>query len=679
VKIAALPPRLKGFICPDQGRILTTDCLKEGGCRMGERCASRSYLKMCSSERHWTGKPSTTQLIQGTMCSFLKLTQEYYISPDSRAFMINGTKGHKVLESCGADDEFSLIEEAFTGEDTKETGIADFLEIENGTSILGDNKVSGSYKVAKALGMTIVEEATDEVFKSGKRKGEKKTRKVLVRDESSIDRREWELQLNKYRIEFQNRGFKIDKIKIQCIVRDGGTYIARSRGVFRNVYYFEIARLDDNLVLEYFERKRKALEQALKQGYWDTPCDAQENWGGLKCSRYCEVADFCSYGRYLKQEKETEDMAIKNLSEVRRLPRLGKIRLGIKKTTSTGKEYPAEVDYFILDPATPSELENKKLIEEFQKRYGEQPKQIPIMLPVGDIDVVFPQFYKRYGKTTSLQCKGDGETAVCASAEYATGLEAIGKDEMGLPKVKCLGPDCPYQQNKQCSRVGTLNILLPELPGAGVWQIVTGSVNSIINLNSCLDYVRAVCGRFQMIPLMLERRPQEIQHTEKNGEVKKRTHYIMQITLDKPLVELQKYAMIDATKILIDLPAPDTDKEDILFLENKEINPEPVEVKVEPEPAKVGPEPAKKTPESVQGILLECKTITAKLNGKDTLRHKFRVGEEWYGTFDAVIADKASGLLNLEVWIIYESRTTKDGKPYFEMLDIKPAVVEDPI
>ena len=34
-------------------------------------------------------------------------------------------------------------------------------------------------------------------------------------------------------------------------------------------------------------------------------------------------------------------MAIKGLSEVRRLPRLGKIRLGIKKIAASGKEYPS--------------------------------------------------------------------------------------------------------------------------------------------------------------------------------------------------------------------------------------------------------------------------------------------------------------------------------------------------
>src|SRR3990167_5044454 len=109
---------LKYFICPDNQLIEVKDCLKENGCRMGERCGTRSYLQLASRERTWTGKPSTTQLIQGTLCAFLKLTKEYSVSPDQRAFMINGTKAHANLES--SDDELSLLEQKFDGEDTPE-------------------------------------------------------------------------------------------------------------------------------------------------------------------------------------------------------------------------------------------------------------------------------------------------------------------------------------------------------------------------------------------------------------------------------------------------------------------------------------------------------------------------------------------------------------------------------
>ncbi len=558
---------LRYFICPDKQKIEVKDCLKEGGCRMGNRCATRSYLQLVAKERPWTGRPSTTQLIQGTLQAFFKLTKEYAISPDARAFMIHGTKSHTNLES--SEDEFSLLEEKFDGPDVDITGISDVLEEELKKSILADYKTSGSFKVAKALGfVTIDEDIPGEVFKSGPRKGQPKKRKILIRDLAKVDMWEWELQLNKYRIEFEKKGKKVDEMKIQCCVRDGNTYIARSRGVFRNIYYFKVKRLEDNYVLAYFKKKKEALLQALKQGHWEETCTAKESWDGLKCARYCEVSEFCPYGKFLTQEKEVSDMPIKNLSEIRRLPRLGKIRLGIKVRNDAGVEYPKEVDYLILDPQTPSELENKKLIEEFHRLYGDKPKQIKIMFPVSNPDVYFPQYYKRYGKSTSLQCKGDGDVAFCGAEEFTKDLEKLplNKEEMGI-KVKCLGKECSYYKNNQCSEVGILQVLLPDMPGAGVWQIATGSFNSIVNLNSCIAYIGQVCGRAHMIPLMLERRPQEIQY-----EGKKRTHHILNINMDFRLSDLQKLANVDPTKILLELPPPETDKEDILFEENKIID-----------------------------------------------------------------------------------------------------------
>lgn len=571
---------LVGFICPDNGRICVSDCLKEGGCRMKDRCATRSYLRLASSQRPWTGKPSTTQLIAGTMCSFLKIVTDYYVSPDQRAFMIHGTKGHANLES--QEDEYSLLEEKFDGIDTDETGIADVLEVEKGLSTLVDYKTSGSYKVAKALGMVVIEEPIPgQFFKQGPRKGLQKTKKVLTHDQKAVDMWEWEWQLNKYRIEFEKRGLPVDRMKIQCIVRDGNTFIARSRGVYRNVYYFNVRRIPDEEVFEYFALKRKALLKALKQGFWNLPCNEKENWGGVKCQSYCEVAEFCPLGKYLKKEKE-DDM-IKGLSDVRRLPRAGKIRLGVKGKTDKGVEYPKEVDFFIIDPETPSPQERESVIKEFHQKYGEQPKQIPIMIPIGNHDVVFPQFYKRYGKSTLLQCKGDGETAVCSSPEYTEGLTVLDNTEMGLPRVQCFGTECPYYKARKCSRVATLQVLLPEMSGSGVWQITTGSFNSIVNLNSCLDYVKAVVGRFHMIPLLLERREQLIQ--DPNGG-SARKHYIMHINLNTPLVDLQRLGRIDPEKVMLELPEPKEDPAELVYdAEASVVTPQQEEINLGDKPA----------------------------------------------------------------------------------------------
>ena len=87
---------LREFICPDGAHVPVESCLK--GCRMGERCLTLPTLKLISKEREWNGVASTTQLLDGTMSAYLKLTKDYAVDPDSRAFMLQGTKHHKELE-----------------------------------------------------------------------------------------------------------------------------------------------------------------------------------------------------------------------------------------------------------------------------------------------------------------------------------------------------------------------------------------------------------------------------------------------------------------------------------------------------------------------------------------------------------------------------------------------------
>jgi len=295
----------KWFRCADGGKVEIDDCLKEGGCRMGNRCATPAYLRMAASQRPWTGKPSTTQLIQGTMGAWLKIVKDYSIYPDGRAFMIHGTRAHSRLEEY--QDDYTITEGKLDGADTPETGIFDALIREGGKNILVDHKTSGSFKVALALGWKSVPVLSGGEYKSGPRKGQPRTHKVLRQNDEWVDMLEWELQLNKYRLEVEKRGYPVDELRIQCIVRDGNTWIARSRGVFRNVYYFLVKKLDDAVVLDYFKTKREALCAALESGRCENACSAKENWGGIKCEKYCEVAEFCPLGQRIKKNTETRE------------------------------------------------------------------------------------------------------------------------------------------------------------------------------------------------------------------------------------------------------------------------------------------------------------------------------------------------------------------------------------
>jgi hypothetical protein len=208
-------------------------------------------------------------------------------------------------------------------------------------------------------------------------------------------------------------------------------------------------------------------------------------------------------------------MAIKGISEVRRLPRIGKIRLGIKKQTKDGKsDYPAAVDYFVCNG---DQSTSDTAAAAFHAVYGEQPKVIDVLFPTEDKDKFFPQFYRRYGKGTGLICKGDGETAV----------EMI--EGGAMQERKCEPATCEWAHKKHCRPVGSLQFLLPEVPGLGTWQIDTSSWNTIVNLNSALDFVRSLTGgRISMIPLKLVVHPKDA-----TVEGKKKVIYVLDIASDQ--------------------------------------------------------------------------------------------------------------------------------------------------
>ena len=247
---------LKRFICPDGQKIDISKCLSIKGCRMSQRCATLAFLESISFDRTWG---------------------EY-------------TKN-------------VLSEEKLSDENMQ--GIADVLEADEnkpGFYVLTDYKTWGSYKAAKAMGIiseTVEETILDDdgkpvLLKSGKNMGQPKTKqhKEIKQDDKYIDMRSEEYQLNRYRIFFERAGFPVSRIQIQIISRDGGTYIAKNRGIERNLYVIPVKRLENAYVLQFYRNLANEVTTAFKNNYIRL-CDPWENCDRRKCDGYCEVADVC--------------------------------------------------------------------------------------------------------------------------------------------------------------------------------------------------------------------------------------------------------------------------------------------------------------------------------------------------------------------------------------------------
>lgn len=215
---------------------------------------------------------------------------------------------------------------------------------------------------------------------------------------------------------------------------------------------------------------------------------------------------------------------IHGVSDRRRLPRAGKIRLGEKAISEkTGVSYPKPVDYFVWPE------EYKEVLTEL---FGERAREMDIMFPTEDLEQICPQYLKRYG-TTGLLCRGDGVVAECVNQETGEWVE-----------IECNPEECAYfsppdPAKKSCRQVMNLRFVIPQLISEGVWQLDTSSYNSIIAVNSAIDYIRGMVGRVSMIPLRLRVVPREVQ-----PDGKKKVVYVLDLRLGAQLGlrELQELA-----------------------------------------------------------------------------------------------------------------------------------------
>lgn len=189
-----------------------------------------------------------------------------------------------------------------------------------------------------------------------------------------------------------------------------------------------------------------------------------------------------------------------DLQKISRMPRLGKIRLGKKAISQkTGNEYPVETDYLVVPP-------------EVAVVYGPEPKEVDVMLPTNDITEIFPYSYTWFGQSKGVKCQGNGDIA----ARY---------DE---EKKKWVEHKCPCEKLEagECSLRGMLRVILYRVDLGGVYQIDTGSINSVIDIKSGIEHVQKMLGFVAFVPLKLKRIPRTTHH-----DGKKQDHYTLHLHL----------------------------------------------------------------------------------------------------------------------------------------------------
>ena len=288
------------FICPNGGRILIAECLK--GCPEQERCMFLPTLRAISKTLNRNLKePSVTELISGVRETYLKKVTDYAVDPQGLLYALQGQAIHSLNEHCTEGDilsEVRLKDHITSGQFDLYGKIMDEAE-----GVLGDLKVTSSYKLMKALGIYKVSVPTREVYKTGLRKGQPKYRNEL-RDDGVKHVFEWALQLNYYRMLLEKVGFEVKRIYIQAVCRDNNLRIASERGIQQTVYILPIKRISDRWLKCYFGHKAKLLAKAMQRRKLPPVCSARERWNDRKCLAYCDAGEHCPYGQQRRVENE---------------------------------------------------------------------------------------------------------------------------------------------------------------------------------------------------------------------------------------------------------------------------------------------------------------------------------------------------------------------------------------
>jgi len=236
---------------------------------------------------------------------------------------------------------------------------------------------------------------------------------------------------------------------------------------------------------------------------------------------------------------------IKGISEIVRLPRLGKIRLGIKEEDSDGNIYPVPTDYFVCP-------------DEVKKVFGEKPKELRIVFPTEDREQWASQYLRCYSDAGHLICRGNGEIALTRAETINRETGAKGETVSKLLEMPCNPGRCPIHKKGYCRQVMNLQFLLPDCPGFGVYQLDTSSYHSMKNVNDMLTLIDSVCQRVSMIPLSLQLIEQPVQPDGCD-----KIAYVLKLTCSLSLADAQKFARLPRGEAL--LPPPDIEAPDDLF------------------------------------------------------------------------------------------------------------------
>jgi hypothetical protein len=213
---------------------------------------------------------------------------------------------------------------------------------------------------------------------------------------------------------------------------------------------------------------------------------------------------------------------------VQRLSVSTKVSIGLPPNGD--RNHPTKLDHFVfLRKKKSANRVEWEIDPELTKHYGEQCRDLHIMLIDDDIENVFPSSYA-WWTATERKCWGDGTAATRRTPEKPN----------GQPWRPC-GNGCPELDAGQCKPGGDLRFVLADFPRLGsVCRIHTCSYRSIRQIHSALQEIQTFTGgRLAGITAKLTVRPEEATYFDRK-EKRKKTASIWALSLEVEGDDMQK-------------------------------------------------------------------------------------------------------------------------------------------
>lgn len=238
-------------------------------------------------------------------------------------------------------------------------------------------------------------------------------------------------------------------------------------------------------------------------------------------------------------------MAVDALPEVRTLsmlpglvqrpPELGRIRLGEKKT-SNGKEYPSMLRTFRLTSGSKSTLEAAaKLYGGTVRAWDGAPDegQWQLITAVAELDILIPTAIRNITQSLELwqggTCERRCDETVCTTPKGT---------------VACLCAAAGQENgDRACEIMTRLSVMLPRVPGLGVWRLDTSGYQAATTLPTTLTLLSGLAQGKPWMPAILraEQRSKKERITEGKDAGKVQTHRFVVPVLDLPGTTLGQF------------------------------------------------------------------------------------------------------------------------------------------